>query len=212
MNRQSIEWVLVNHEIVRDLLGYHNGTLFFANIEENADIDYIIEEIKKINSLTIINPDQINPNYIGYFIKEYIPPANSILLVGAVFINIVGIIYIIISTDFVLEQRRRENAVLLALGGRQSKIRKIIISEIFMFIIATFIAGIPTGFISFFIALTFIKPLLIPREVIPMVIHVNPLFLAIMISSLFIASVIGILPVLRKQMKYEIVHELRAIV
>lgn len=212
MNRQAIEWVLVNQEIVRDLLGYQNGTLFLVSVHEDADIEYIIEEIKEFNSLTTINPERINPDYIGYFIKEYIPPANSILLVGAIFVNIIGIVYIIISTDFILEQRRRENAVLLALGGRQSKIRKTIVSEIFSFITATFVAGVPMGFIAFFISLTFIKPLLIPREIVPMVIHVNPLFLVVMITSLFIASLIGIIPVLRKQMKYEIVHELRAIV
>ena len=65
-----------------------------------------------------MNPEQINPDYIGYFIVEYIPHITITLLIGAIFLNVIGVIYIIISTDFILEQRRRENAVLLAFGNR----------------------------------------------------------------------------------------------
>ncbi|NPD89083.1 MAG: ABC transporter permease [Asgard group archaeon] len=211
MNRQVTEWVLVNKEIIRGL-GINNGTLFLAATEENADIEYISEEIKKINPFAVINPEKINPDYIGFFIREHIPPANNILLVGAIFVNIIGIVYIFISTDFILEQRRKENAVLLALGGKQSKVRKSIVNEILSFITTSFAIGIPVGFLASMVTLTFIKPLLITREVVPMTIHINALILIVMIISLFAASLIGIIPIIRKQMKYEIVHELRAIV
>ncbi len=212
MNRQVTEWVLVNKEIISAGLGINNGTLFLAAMEENADFEHISEEIEKINPFTIINPEKINPDYIGFFIREHIPPANNILLVGAIFVNIIGIVYIFISTDFILEQRRKENAVLLALGGKQSKVRKNIVNEILSFITTTFAIGIPAGFLASIVTLTFIKPLLITREVVPMTLHVNTLILIIMIISLFAASLIGIIPIIRKQMKYEIVHELRAVV
>jgi ABC-type lipoprotein release transport system permease subunit len=211
MNRQVIEWVLVNKELIRDGLGYHNGTLFLATTEDGADIEYISEEINKINPFSVVNPEKINPDYIGFFIQEHIPPVNNILLVGAVFVNIIGIIYIFISVDFILEQRRKENAVLLALGGSQSKIRRSIVNEILTFIVTTFIVGIPLGLIASLITFTFIKPLLITREIVPIVLHIDFL-LFILIASLLIASLLGIIPILRKQMKYEIVHELRAVV
>ncbi len=212
MNREVTEWVLVNKEIIKYSLGINNGSLFLATTEENADIEYISEEIKKINPFAVVNPEKINPDYIGYFINEHIPPANNILLVGAIFVNIIGIVYIFISTDFVLEQRRKENAVLLALGGKQSKVRKNIVNEILSFMTTTFAIGIPLGFLGSIVTLTFIKPLLMTREVIPVTLHVSPLIFIIMIISLFAASLIGIIPIIRKQMKYEIVHELRAVV
>jgi ABC-type lipoprotein release transport system permease subunit len=212
MNRQVTEWVIVNEGVIRDGLQLANGTLFLASMKEGADIEYIREEIEKINPFTEINPEKINTDYIGFFIREHIPPVENILLVGAIFMNIIGAVYVFISTDFILEQRRRENAVLLALGGKQSKVRKGIINEILSFIITIFAISIPVGFIASVITLTFIKPLLVTREVIPMTLHVNALILILMIVSLFVASLIGVIPIIRKQMKYEIVHELRAIV
>ena len=68
------------------------------------------------------------------------------------------------------------------------------------------------GIITTASMLAFSKPLLISREILPMIIHVDVVALLIMISTLLIAAILGIIPILRKQMKYEIVHELRAIV
>ena len=212
MNRGANEWALITREMFVDEVGDLNGTLFLASVEEDADIEQITEQIKAIDPLIIVNPDQINPEYIGYFIIEYIPHVTITLLIGAIFLNIIGVVYIIISTDFILEQRRRENAVLLALGGRQTKIQKLLLSELFVFLLTTFIFGIPLGILTTVSMLVFSKPLLISREILPMGIHIDVVALVIMIGTLIIAAAIGIIPIIRKQMKYEIVHELRAIV
>ncbi len=212
MNRGTGEWALITREMFIDRVGDSNGTLFLASIEQGADIDQITAQIKALDPLIIVNPEQINPDYIGYFIIEYIPHVTITLLIGAIFLNVIGVVYIIISTDFILEQRRRENAVLLALGGRQTKIQKLLLSELFIFLSTTFIFGIPLGILTTLSLLAFSKPLLISREILPMGIHVDVVALVIMIGTLLLAAAIGIIPIIRKQMKYEIVHELRAIV
>ena len=158
------------------------------------------------------NPEEINPDYIGYFIDKYIPPVTIILLVGAIILNVVGIIYILISTDFILEQRRRENAVLLALGGNQTKVRGLLISEVSTFILITVLIGVPLGIAATAFSLLFVKPLLIAKEVIILNIHIDVVALFIILASLFLAALLGMIPIIRKQMKYEIVQELRAIV
>jgi len=212
MNRGTSEWALITREMFVDRIGQLNGTLFLASVDQDADIEQIVEQIEALDPLIVVNPERINPDYIGYFIVEYIPHVTITLLIGAIFLNVIGVIYIIISTDFILEQRRRENAVLLALGGKQTKIQKLLLSELFVFLSTTFIFGIPLGIITTASLLVFSKPLLISREILPMSIHVDAVALVIMIATLITAAAIGIIPILRKQMKYEIVHELRAIV
>ncbi len=211
MNRITNEWVLVNKELITGL-GVENGTLFLADVSDGADVEVIAEQIRVLNPLFNVNPEKINPDYIGYFITGYIPPITVVLLIGAIFVNIIAIVYVVISTEFILEQRRREYAVLMALGGRQSNIRKQLIYEISIFILATIIVGIPLGIITTLMGMSFLKPLLISQEVVVMTLHIDVVSLLIMIVTLIIAAVLGIISPIRKQMKHDIVHELRAIV
>ncbi|MFW9851329.1 MAG: FtsX-like permease family protein [Candidatus Thorarchaeota archaeon] len=212
MNRITNEWALINENYFLQMIEQKNSTLFFASIKENADVEQIIEQIKEINPLVVINPTPINPEYIGYFLVDYIPPVAVSLLLGAIFLNVIGVVYIIISTDFILEQRRRENAVMLALGGKQQDIRKMIISEILIFMTTTVIIGFILGLILTTVLLVFIKPLIISREVVSLAIFIDVVPFIIMFVTLFAAAMIGLIPILRKQMKHEIINELRAIV
>ncbi|MHA1199178.1 MAG: ABC transporter permease [Candidatus Heimdallarchaeaceae archaeon] len=212
MSRETDDWVLLNKNVLTEELDAHNGTLLLASAEEGADLDQIKQEIESLFPLITVNPEQINPDYIGYFIDKYIPPVAVILLAGAIILNVIGVIYILISTDFILEQRRRENAVLLALGGNQTKVRGLLISEVSTFLAVTILVGGPLGIAATAFSLLFIKPLLVAEEVIPLVLHVDGLALFIILASLCLAALFGMIPIIRKQMKYEIVQELRAIV
>ncbi len=211
MNRITNEWVLVNKEMFTGL-GVENGTLFLADVSDGADVEAIVEQIKTLNPLFIVNPERINPDYIGYFITGYIPPVTVILLIGAIFIDIIAIVYVVISTEFTLEQRRSEYAVLMALGGKQSNIRRQLIYEISLFILVTILIGIPLGILTTLMGISFLKPLLMTQEVVVMVLHIDVVSLLIMVATLIIAALLGIISPIRKQMKYEIVHELRATV
>ena len=211
MNRITNDWVLVNEELFNGL-GVENGSLFLADVSDGADVEAIVDQIEAISPLFIVNPEKINPDYIGYFITGYIPPITAILLIGAIFVDIIAIVYVVISTEFILEQRRREYAVLMALGGKQSTIRRQLIYEILLFILVTIIVGIPLGIITTLMGISFLKPLLISQEVVIMTLHIDVVALLIMVVTLVLAALLGIIPPIRKQMKYEIVHELRAIV
>jgi ABC-type lipoprotein release transport system permease subunit len=212
MNRGANEWAMINRNLFQSLLNIENGTLFLASVKEGANIEQVAQEISELNHLFNINPEKINPDYIGYFITDYIPPVTLTLIIGAIVLNVIGVVFIVISTDFILEQRRRENAVLLALGGKQSTIRRLIVIEILVYLLTTILIGIPTGILIALFSLSFIKPLLIPQEIITMTLSVDFATIFIMTLSLCVAGLIGIIPILRKQMKYEIVQELRAIV
>ncbi|MHA1483439.1 MAG: ABC transporter permease, partial [Candidatus Heimdallarchaeaceae archaeon] len=211
MSRNTNGWVLVNEVLFTDL-GVENGTLFLADVSDSADVEDIVDQIKALNPLLIVNPERINPDYIGYFITGYIPPVTVILLIGAIFIDIIAIVYVIISTEFTLEQRRSEYAVLMALGGKQSNIRRQLIYELSSFILVTILIGIPLGILTTLMGISFLKPLLMSQEIVDVALHIDVVSLLIMVATLIIAALLGIIPPIRKQMKYEIVHELRAIV
>ncbi len=208
MAKSADEYVLVNQEILQ-AIGVENGSLFLLSVGENTDIDQIIEQIQSISPLLIVNPEKINPNYIGYFITKYIPHVSVILLLGIIVLSFVAIVYIIMSTEFILNQRRKEYAVLLALGGKQTKIRGLVIGEILVFVVSTILIGVPVGLLTALSSLSFIKPLLIPREIVPIVFKPGILMLLVVIFSLVLAALITIIPLIKKQTKFEIVHELR---
>ncbi len=212
MNRETDDWVFLNKEVLINDLNAQNGTLLLASAKDGADINRIKEEIESQFPLLTVNPDRINPDYIGYFIDRYIPPVTVILLVGAIILNVMGVVYILISTDFILGQRRRENAVLLALGGNQTKVRGLLIGEVGTFLTVTILVGAPLGIAAAAFSLLFVKPLLIAEEVIQLILYVNALTLILSLLSLVLAALVGMIPIIRKQMKYEIVQELRAIV
>jgi len=212
MNRVTNEIAIVNKNILTDYLGIEEGRLFLASVSKGTDINQIISQIEEINPLVVINPEKINPNYIGYFITKYIPPVLTTLIISVIFLNVMGIIYVVLATDFTLNQRRRENAIFLALGGKQRRVRKLIVAEIGTFLLLSVSVSIVLGIILTCIALNFVKPLLLPREIVPLTLHLDFGALVLTCLSLVIAAMISIIPLLRRQTRYEIVHELRAIV
>jgi len=211
-NRYIEEFILLNKDILENILGVTNGTLFLASTSKGANMEEITIQLQSMDEVLSVNPDKINPTYTGLFILQYIPDVWIIVLITSIFLALIGIIYIFISIEYILQQRRREYALLLALGANPSKVKKIVLSELMIFIAISLITGIPLGIIETLISLSFIKPLLVNQEIIPIVLHINLISLLSAILIILLSAFFSSIPLIKKQTRYEVVKELRALV
>lgn len=209
MARGTSEFVIVNEKLITDEVGVGTGSLFLAKVEKGVAISSLIETIQGISPYFIVNPEKINPRYVGFFLGNYLPSVRTIVLVGTIFLVIMAVVNSAITTDFIMEQRRNEYALLLAMGTNRAYVRKFILSETLVAVAISTLIGIPLGIILTAIALFFIKPLLIPAELVPIKLLVNVWHELLLIVLLIIALVTGAIPTLFKQIKHEIVKELR---
>ncbi|MHA1416361.1 MAG: FtsX-like permease family protein [Candidatus Heimdallarchaeaceae archaeon] len=209
VGRYVEEYILLNKDILSNYLGVSNGTLFFASVSEPKKIESIKEQLLQLDEVVSVNPEKINPNYIGYFILQFVPDVWAILTISVTFILIISVVYIFMSTNYILQQRREEYALLLALGANPKKVRKMIFFELNIYILFTLFFGMFFGILSALCSLYFVKPLLITQEIIPLRLHVNSILLLLIIIVFLFTTLLSSLSIIKAQTKTDIINELR---
>ncbi|MHA1873247.1 MAG: FtsX-like permease family protein [Candidatus Heimdallarchaeaceae archaeon] len=209
VGRYVEEYILLNKEILSTFLGVSNGTLFLASVSDPKKVDSIKDQLLEFDEVVSVNPEKINPNYIGYFILQFIPDIWAMLAISVTFILIISVVYVFMSINHILQQRREEYALLLALGANPRNIRKMIFFELNIYIFVTLFLGILFGILSALSSLYFVKPLLITQEIIPLKLHVNFLLLLLIIVVFLFTTLSSSLSIIRAQTKTDIINELR---
>ncbi|MHA2252040.1 MAG: FtsX-like permease family protein, partial [Candidatus Kariarchaeaceae archaeon] len=173
LNQHTGGWAMVPLKYVEANFKASYAELFLGKIQEGYDIAKITEAIKELPGIEDVNPYPINENHIGNIITPFLPSPKAILLFIE-FISIIFSIFLIsLITETVLNSRKRENAILYAIGISKRQIFYLILGEMMSVIIVSFILGLFYGIILANLALHFFLPLTVKRIFISLVFQIN---------------------------------------
>ncbi|MHA1155859.1 MAG: FtsX-like permease family protein, partial [Candidatus Heimdallarchaeota archaeon] len=186
-----------------------DSNLFFAKQTEGTNFDEIVKELLELNDVLTVNPEVINEQFIGQYINLYIPKVNAFIISQIILINIIAIIIIISNLEFLLSQRKQNNAILNTIGNSTKNLLALILSELSIVNVVAIISGIIIGipFALFSIAIN--RPIFTSHNILPYNFTFDYLGIPIFIIALFLISSLTILPAIHRFSKENIAIAIR---
>ncbi|NHJ86419.1 MAG: ABC transporter permease [Asgard group archaeon] len=202
LNQPYQEFILINDYVVKEDYGITDTNLIFASIEYNSSIDDVKEKLLQLGDVIDVNPDIINPQFVGIYIDQYIPNVRKFLLIQIILMNLIGLILITIIIEFVLKQRDQNNAILETLGNSNRNLLQIIISELFIIEIMAFLFSIIVGIAFTIFSLKINTASFTTHNIIPLTFNFAYLaiisFLTVLIALSILATIPSIIRFARK--------------
>ncbi|NPE08153.1 MAG: FtsX-like permease family protein [Asgard group archaeon] len=152
LNQPNQEFLLVNERTLREDYLVTDTNLFFAKLKDDADKNKVSEDLLNLENVISVNPEVVNENFVGKYIRNYIPDVKTFLLIQILLMNTVGLIIIGNNIEFILKQRDQSNAILNTIGNSNRSLIQIIFAELLVIeitsIIIAFIVGLPLSVYS----------------------------------------------------------------
>ncbi|MHA1463381.1 MAG: FtsX-like permease family protein [Candidatus Heimdallarchaeota archaeon] len=209
IGQSNQEYILINQRKMQNDYAVSDSNLFFAKQTEGTNFDEIVKELLELNDVLTVNPEVINEQFIGQYINLYIPKVNAFIISQIILINIIAIIIIISNLEFLLSQRKQNNAILNTIGNSTKNLLALILSELSIVNVVAIISGIIIGipFALFSIAIN--RPIFTSHNILPYNFTFDYLGIPIFIIALFLISSLTILPAIHRFSKENIAIAIR---
>jgi len=198
-------FVIINGNYCRTELGVMTSQLFLASVYPGENIQKAAEKVTALLPNIEVNPKQLNEEFIGAFITNYIPKAQVFFKIANGIIIIITIILLVAFTDFTLKQRTKEMAIKLALGISRRELTREVMIEIAIITIGAAISGIITGILFSYGMFYLIIPLITAQSIIPYTILISGAQLALLLGMELLITLLGVMPTMRKYRKEKII-------
>lgn len=202
-------FILINEEFVKEELSISLSRLFLASTLPDFDRENIAEEIETTFSGITVNPETVNEEFVGSFVESYIPNILSFFNIEWITTAIIGMVLLVMFTDFTINQRAHEVAISLSMGVSRRKITKLILSEVLIITLSASLLGIFLGIIFTYSTFFLITPLLTSHNIIPFSITIPILQIVLFPVVMTCIAILGILPTVVKYSRQDIIHVLR---
>jgi putative ABC transport system permease protein len=188
------QFFLVNEQIVIQDYGVRDASLFFAKIVPNYTISEVAENINDLDNIIDVNPEIINNQYIGKYISQFIPDVTTFVLIEIILVNAIGLIIISSIMEFLLSQRKQNNAILYSIGNSNKNLASMILAEILVIdAVAIFVAliiGVPFSLLSANVN----SPIFTAHNILPYSFAFDYLRIPIFVVLLLIFTIITAIP------------------
>ncbi|MFW9925029.1 MAG: FtsX-like permease family protein, partial [Candidatus Thorarchaeota archaeon] len=203
-------FILINSKYLTEETTAKQCQLFMASVLPDYNPQDIAMQIKEAFPGIEINPQLINEEFMGAFIESYIPNVLAFFWIELVVTAIIGIVLVIMFTDFTLSQRTHEFAITVSMGFSRGKTTRLITFEILTIMISAALSGILVGILFTYSVFFLMIPLLTAHNIIPFVVSIPIWQIAVFPLILTFIAMIGILPSVRKYSRQDIIKALRA--
>ena len=147
-----------------------------------------------LDNVISVNPEVVNEQFIGKYIRNYIPDVKTFLLIQIILMNTVGLIIIGNNIEFILKQRDRNNAILNSIGNSTRSLIQIIFAEILVIeitsIIIAFVVGLPLSVFS----IRFNRPIFTNHNILDYTFKMDFIGIPIFIVTLIAVSLLVTIP------------------
>ncbi|NHJ48809.1 MAG: ABC transporter permease [Asgard group archaeon] len=209
LSQPNEEYLLINQRTMENNYAVSDTNLFFASTMFNVPFEDIEEELMNLSDVIDINPKIINQQFVGKYISQYIPNARVFLFIQILLVNLVGLIITASIIDFTLKQRDQNNAILTTLGNSNNNLAYLIISELLVVEIASFLAALLLGIPFSFLAITVNRPSFFAHNILPVEFSFNYIGVFTFIAALILLSIIMTLPLLIRFSRKNLANILR---
>ncbi|MFX0107008.1 MAG: FtsX-like permease family protein [Candidatus Hodarchaeota archaeon] len=138
-------FALTNFEFLTGELGAETTDLFFASLEEGVDPQSIVEALEEVEGTIAHTPETFDLKSYSYGTALFLSTIEGLFSIGFVMALIMSIFALSIFLGSVVRERRREYAVLRALGGSRKQIVSMVFSEFTGIVFASLAVSIILG-------------------------------------------------------------------
>jgi ABC-type antimicrobial peptide transport system permease subunit len=190
LNHNTKGWAIIPYQAIEDKYPIGYTELFLGKLSDTADIDEVINNIKLLPDVVLVNPSPIGENYIGYIIKPFLPSPNAVLLFIKFIALIFSIFLISMITESILSKRKRENAILISIGLSRKQLSRAILWEFILTLVFSSILGVLLGILLSIFSMQFFLPLTVKRIFVSIEFVIN--WMELITTILFIITMISI--------------------
>ncbi|NHJ33557.1 MAG: ABC transporter permease [Asgard group archaeon] len=187
-------FMLINEEKIYEEYGLKTTNLFFASLEQGADLDQVIADLLELDSVIEVNPELVSEGFTERYVNNYVPSIQIFLTMQIIFTGLIGLFVIVSNIDYILTQRKQETAIFTALGNTNANHIRMIVVELSIIVAITVIFGLIIALPLTLVTTSLIVPFLTDILIIPYSFSINYLITGIIIVSLFIVALIGAIP------------------
>ncbi|MGC9781458.1 MAG: ABC transporter permease [Candidatus Heimdallarchaeota archaeon] len=207
MNQLSEEYILISDWKMQQDYEVKIARLFFAKTMGNFPLNQIEEEIALLDPVVEINHPS-SEGSVTEFIDEFIPKLSNFIFAQLTFLFIIGTLTIVTNTIFILNQRKQNIAIMLALGKTYCSVLKLIILELVILIISGIIVGLLISLPVVYLTIHLAQPFLANYIIIPFNVAFNHLWMTISTTVIIGLVFVPIIPFLSRFRKQKLVESI----
>ncbi|NHJ86062.1 MAG: ABC transporter permease, partial [Asgard group archaeon] len=187
-------YILVNQGKLIDEYGIVRTNLFFASLTPGYSIEEVKARLLELDYVVEVNPDLVSEGFSSQYVDNYVPDIKLLIISVISLVVLISIIILIINIDFILKQRKQENAIMSALGNTNTNLARMLLVEISVINLSTVITGFLISIPFVLLSIYFIMPFLTSILIIPMNLAINYTLIGILTALYIVITFLAIVP------------------
>lgn len=202
-------FMIINEEIIFDEYGIELTNLFFASLDQGANIDQVIADLLELDEVIAVNPELVSEDFTERYVNDYVPSLRVFLITQIAFTGIIGLLVIVSNIDYIMTQRKQETAIFTALGNTNKNYIRMTVTELSIIVLTTIIAGIIIALPLTLLTTAVIVPFLTDILIIPYGFSINYLVSGGIILALFLLAFLGAIPSILRNSRQKTAEAIR---
>lgn len=138
-------FALTNLEFIEDLIGKHEATLFMVDLDGSANRTLLLNELRALSGVTPNTPQEFDLKAHSLQTALFLNTIEGLFTLGFVMSLTLSLFALSISLGSVVRERRKEYAIMRAIGGSQRQIVSMVFSEFAGVVIASLALSLILG-------------------------------------------------------------------
>jgi len=138
-------FALTNLEFIENVVDEHESTLFFAELDENANHTLLLDELRALSGVTPNTPEEFDLRANSLQTALFLNTIEGLFSIGFLMSLTLSLFALSISLGSVVRERRKEYAIMRAIGGSQRQIVSMVFSEFAGVVIASLALSLVLG-------------------------------------------------------------------
>ena len=138
-------FALANLWFIEDVIDEHETTLFLADLDDNANHTLLLEELRTLSGVTPNTPEEFDLKTYSLQTALFLNTIDGLFSIGFVMSLTLSLFALSISLGSVVRERRKEYAIMRAIGGSQRQVVSMVFSEFAGVVIASLALSLVLG-------------------------------------------------------------------
>jgi ABC-type antimicrobial peptide transport system permease subunit len=144
-------FALANLEFIEGAIDKHEATLFMADLTDNANRTLLLEELSGLPGVNANTPETFDLKANSLQTALFLNTIEGLFSIGFVMSLILSVFALSISLGSVVRERRKEYAIMRAIGGSKRQVVSMVFSEFSGVVIASLVLSLVLGVVFGFV-------------------------------------------------------------
>jgi putative ABC transport system permease protein len=138
-------FALTNLGFIEGVIDEHEATLFMADLDDNANRTFLLEELSALSGVNPNTPEEFDLKTHSLQTALFLNTIEGLFSIGFVMSLTLSVFALSISLGSVVRERRKEYAIMRAIGGSKRQVVSMVFSEFTGVVIASLALSLVLG-------------------------------------------------------------------